>query len=136
MIRLIPRLALLAALAVSGVAAADPACEGGGPHHGPRPPEIIAENAARLGIDDATADEIQSIFDAAEPELRALHDAAREAAPEDREAAIEALHSREKEVMDEATALLSEDQLEALKELLPPPPRERPDDGAPRRMRR
>lgn len=135
--RLVTRLALLAALALSGLAFAGPVCEEGGPGpgHGPRPPEIIAENADKLGIDTATADEIQAIFDDAEAELRALHDAVRDAAPADREAAAEALHDQEKAVMEEVLALLSAEQVEALKALLPPPPPRRGDD-APSRLRR
>ena len=85
------------------VFAAPPEDEGERSHDGPPPHVLLLEHADELGIDDATAELIEQIAEDA-----------RETRREDRRA-----------VMDEILGLLTEEQVEAAKEILPPPPGER-----------
>jgi hypothetical protein len=128
------RMMILASLLLAPLAMAQP---GGDRPCGPEgegdrqpPHELIFENADELGIDQPTLDAMADIFEANRPEMEALHEAIRDADEADRQALIEELHELGRGTMDEAMALLSPEQQDAVKELLPPPPGG-PDGGPP-----
>lgn len=84
----------------------------------PAPPhEVLIDNAEAIGIDDATLAEIQAIAEASRDRMEALHEAAREDA-----SARQAMHEAGAEVMESILALLTAEQREAAREILPPPP--------------
>jgi flagellar biosynthesis/type III secretory pathway protein FliH len=99
------------------------------PDRGERPPppdQIILDSAEDLGIDDATLAEIEALFAAQRPAMEAAHAAARAAMESGDEAggraAMEAAHEEGRAVMDAVMAMLTEEQRDALAEILPPPP--------------
>ncbi len=95
----------------------------------PAPPhEILIENADALGLDAATIAEIQAIAEASRDRMEALHESARQD-----ESARAAMHEAGREVMEEILSLLTEEQREAARELLPPPPGEEGQGERPRR---
>lgn len=124
-------LAALALVLLAGPALARPGGDHGGervgPGHGPPPPlsEILAENADEIGLDDATLDQLMALLEAREPELKALHEelrAARQAGEAPDESLRERMRTSQQALMGEVEALLDADELEALRQLLPPPP--------------
>lgn len=123
MTRTIQALALTLALTL----AAAPALADGGPRRGPPPPlsALIVDHADALGLDEPTLDRVLALLDAREPALRAMHDALRAQAEvggaPDREA-VEAAHEAGRALLEEVEALLTAEQVEALRALLPPPP--------------
>jgi hypothetical protein len=105
-----------------------PPCPPGGP---PKVDVMVAEHADELGIDAATVDEIREVVAAAEPELEQLHQALRESVQRgDRDAFAQAdgaLREKMRAVMEQVKALLTAEQWDALRRLLPPPPPPPPD---------
>lgn len=88
----------------------------------PDPPHVvIAQNADALGIDEATLFDIQETVDAARPAMEALHETAR--ANRGDEASREALHTARRELMQDIMFLLTPEQQDAVRDLLPRPPR-------------
>ncbi len=85
--------------------------------HDRRPPpldELLADHAQDLGLDATTLDTVLAIVDAHADTLESLQQQGRDA--------HEAIMEEQRAVMDEIAAVLSDSQLEALHELLPPPP--------------
>lgn len=130
--------ALIFALSIPALAAGRPDRGGDhgdhrGPPKGPPPYELLLENADALGLSTATVSAMEERIAAAEPALEAAR-AEVEAATteEERHEAMHAMHEAGHGLMDELFALMSDDQVEAAKELLPPPPRppRGADDGA------
>jgi len=92
-----------------------PDCDRSGPPH-----VQLLENADAIGIDDDTYLALVKLFEEmpAREEMEAATEAEREQLREDSH-----------EVMDEALSMLTEEQLEAARELLPPPPGQRGPDS-------
>ena len=105
--RLTPLAALCIMLPVFAAPPADEEGESMRGHRGPPPHVLLLEHADELGIDAATAELIEQI------------------AEEGRELGRDASHEDRRAVMDEIMGLLTEEQVEAAREILPPPPGER-----------
>ncbi|MCB9780368.1 MAG: hypothetical protein H6742_17520 [Alphaproteobacteria bacterium] len=101
--------------------------EGG--RRGPPPPlsELLADNAAELGLSAESLAEVEDILTSEEPAIRSLHEEARAAKEAGDEAAaraaMQAAHDAQRMLMEEVEAVLTEDELASLRTLLPPPPR-------------
>jgi len=122
-------LAFATFLLVPAALAREPASSPGD-HRGPPPrlSEVLSDNADTIGLDADTLAALEDLIAAQEPAIEALHDqarAAREAGDDTTaRAAFQQANQAQHALMDQVEAQLTEDQDQALHELLPPPPRE------------
>jgi len=102
-------LTVLPLTAAAGPPAGGPDCDRSGPPH-----VQLLENAEAIGIDDDTYIAMVKLFE----EMPTREEMASAS-----ESERELLHEDVRTTMDDALAMLTEEQLEAAREFLPPPPR-------------